>query len=71
MQVLRDHMHMKIIWFLVTILNLCKLTTFAYLDCSIFLICCSRWVWGSFPSKKVSVQIVSRSNHISTRLVAQ
>ena len=51
------------IWFWVAIFYLCKLTTFAYLDCSIFLICCSWWVWESFPTNKVDVAILSRSNH--------
>ena len=32
-----------------------------YLDCSIFWICCSEWVWESFPIK-VSFAILSRSN---------
>ena len=52
------------------ILNLCKLTTFAYLDCSIVLICCSGWVWESVPTHKVSVAILSRSNHILTGLIS-
>ena len=52
------------------ILNLFKLTTFAYLDCSILLICCSGWVWESVPTNKVSVAILSRSNHRLTGLNA-
>ena len=36
------------------ILNSCKLTNFAYLDCSIFSICCSGWVWEPFPTNKIS-----------------
>ena len=49
--------------------NLCKLTTFAaYLDCSIFLICCSGWVWESFPTNKVSVAILSRLGDFWLRL---
>ena len=56
------------IWFWVAILNLCKLTTFAYLDCSIFLICCSGWVWESVPTNTVYVAILSRSNHRLTGL---
>ena len=30
------------------------------MDCSIFLICCSGWVWESVPTNKVSVAISSR-----------
>ena len=56
------------IWFWVAIFNLCKLTTFAYLDCSIFLICCSGWVWESFPTNKVSVAILSRLGDFGLRL---
>ena len=59
------------IWFWVDILNLCKLTTFAYLDCSIILICCSGWEWESVPTNKVSVAILSRSNHRLTGLYQQ
>ena len=50
------------------IFNLCKLTTFAYLDCSIFLICCSGLVWESFPTNKVSVAILSRLGDFGLRL---
>ena len=45
-----------------------KLTTFAYLDCSIFLICCSGLVWESFPTIKVSVAILSRLGEFGLRL---
>ena len=48
--------------------NLFKLTTFAYLDCSIFLICCSGLVWESFPTNKVSVAILSRLGDFGLRL---
>ena len=48
--------------------KLCKLTTFAYLDCSIFLICCSGLVWESFPTNKVSVAILSRLGDFGLRL---
>ena len=50
------------------IFKLCKLTTFAYLDCSIFLICCSGWVWEAFPTNKVSVAILSRLGDFGLRL---
>ena len=50
------------------IFNLCKLTTFAYLDCSIFLICCSGLVWESFPTNKVSVAILSMLGDVGLRL---
>ena len=50
------------------ICNLFKLTTFAYLDCSIFLICCSGLVWESFPTHKVSVAILSRLGDFGLRL---
>ena len=53
-------------WSLIFII--CKLTTFAYLDCSIFLICCSGWVWESFPTNKVSVAILSRLGYFGFRL---
>ena len=50
------------------IFKLCKLTTFAYLDCSIFFICCSGLVWESFPTNKVSVAILSRLGDFGLRL---
>ena len=50
------------------IFNVCKLTMFAYLDCSIFLISCSGWVWESFPTNKVSVAILSRLGDFGLRL---
>ena len=40
------------------------------MDCSIFLICCSGWVWESVPTNKVSVAILSRSNHRLTGLIS-
>ena len=38
------------------------------LDCSIFLICCSGWVWESFPTDKVYVVILSRLGGFGLRL---
>ena len=35
---------------------------------SIFLICCSGWVWESFPTNKVSVAILSRLGDFGLRL---
>ena len=45
-----------------------QLTTFAYLDCSIFLICWSGLVWESFPTNKVYVAILSRLGDVRLRL---
>ncbi len=40
----------------------------AYILSSIFLICCSGWVWESFPTNKVSVEILSRLGDFGLRL---
>ena len=46
-----------------------QINHFCLFGLSIFLICCSGWVWESVPTHKVSVAILSRSNHRLTGLL--